>query len=95
MNGIDPESVFARAQRYGYEFASSPTTRSFLFNITLGFWGRSMCIMNKERIFSSRVVPVRYDGYRLVPRLRRSQYQPHCRFARSGAPREYLVTARS
>lgn len=38
MNGIDPESVFATGSNAtGYEFASSPTTRSFLFNITLGF----------------------------------------------------------
>lgn len=38
MNGVDPESVFATGSNAtGYEFASSPTTRSFLFNITLGF----------------------------------------------------------
>ena len=38
MNGIDPESVFATGSNAtGYEFASSPTTRSFLYNITLGF----------------------------------------------------------
>ena len=38
MNGVDPESVFATGSNAtGYEFASSPTTRSFLFNVTLGF----------------------------------------------------------
>ncbi|WP_329905451.1 SusC/RagA family TonB-linked outer membrane protein [Porphyromonas pogonae] len=38
LNGIDPESVFATGTNaVGYEFSSSPTSRSFLFNITLGF----------------------------------------------------------
>ena len=38
INCIDPESVFASGNNArGYEFAYSPTTRSFLFNITLGF----------------------------------------------------------
>ena len=38
MNGVDPESVFATGTNAtGYEFASSPSTRSVLFNVTLGF----------------------------------------------------------
>ncbi|TPE43911.1 SusC/RagA family TonB-linked outer membrane protein [Pontibacter mangrovi] len=38
MNGLDPESVFATGTNaVGFENASPPTTRSFLFNLTLGF----------------------------------------------------------
>lgn len=38
LRGIDPESVFATGTNAtGYEFVSSPSTRSFLFNVTLGF----------------------------------------------------------
>lgn len=36
--GIDPESVFATGTNaVGFENSSAPTTRSFLFNLTLGF----------------------------------------------------------
>ncbi|WP_129717801.1 SusC/RagA family TonB-linked outer membrane protein [Pedobacter sp. SYP-B3415] len=38
LNGVDPESVYNTATNAtGYENASAPTTRSFLFNLTLGF----------------------------------------------------------
>ena len=38
LNGIDPESVFAtNTNATGFENASSPTSRTFLFNVTLGF----------------------------------------------------------
>jgi hypothetical protein len=38
MNGVDPESVFATSTNAtGFENAASPTSRSFLFNVTLGF----------------------------------------------------------
>jgi TonB-linked SusC/RagA family outer membrane protein len=38
LNGIDPESVFATGgNAVGFENASAPTTRTFLFNLTLGF----------------------------------------------------------
>lgn len=38
MNGIDPESIFAtNTNATGFEFGSSPTSRTYLFNITLGF----------------------------------------------------------
>ncbi|WGQ12252.1 SusC/RagA family TonB-linked outer membrane protein [Pedobacter gandavensis] len=38
MNGIDPESVYAtRGNATGFENFSAPTTRTFLFNLTLGF----------------------------------------------------------
>ena len=38
MNGVDPESVFATATNAtGFENAGSPTSRTFLFNVTLGF----------------------------------------------------------
>ncbi len=38
MNGIDPESVFAtRTNAVGFENATAPTTRTILFNLTLGF----------------------------------------------------------
>lgn len=38
MNGVDPESVFATSTNAtGFENASSPTSRTFLFNVTLGF----------------------------------------------------------
>lgn len=38
LNGIDPESVFATGgNAVGFENSSPPTTRTFLFNLTLGF----------------------------------------------------------
>ena len=38
MDGIDPESVFATAgNATGFENSSAPTSRTFLFNLTLGF----------------------------------------------------------
>ena len=38
LNGIDPESVFAtNTNATGFENASAPTSRTFLFNVTLGF----------------------------------------------------------
>jgi len=38
MNGIDPESVYNTATNAtGFENLSSPTTRTYLFNLTLGF----------------------------------------------------------
>lgn len=38
MNGVDPESVFAtNTNATGFENYSSPTSRTFLFNLTLGF----------------------------------------------------------
>ena len=38
MNGVDPESVFAvNTNAYGFENLSSPTSRTFLFNVILGF----------------------------------------------------------
>lgn len=38
MRGIDPESIFSTGTNAtGFENASSPTSRSFLFNVTLGF----------------------------------------------------------
>lgn len=38
MNGIDPESVFAAGgNATGFENFSAPTTRTFSFNLTLGF----------------------------------------------------------
>lgn len=38
MNGLDPESVFATGTNAtGFENGSAPTTRSFLFNLTIGF----------------------------------------------------------
>ena len=38
MNGIDPESVFITdTNATGFENGSSPTSRTFLFNVTLGF----------------------------------------------------------
>ncbi|HET7360491.1 MAG TPA: hypothetical protein VFI78_01010 [Salinimicrobium sp.] len=38
LNGIDPESVFATGTNaVGFENASSPTSRSYFFNIQLGF----------------------------------------------------------
>lgn len=38
MNGIDPESVFAAGgNATGFESLSAPTTRTFSFNLTLGF----------------------------------------------------------
>lgn len=38
LNGIDPESVYAtNTNATGFEYASVPTSRTFMFNITLGF----------------------------------------------------------
>lgn len=38
LNGVDPESVFATGTNaVGFENAAPPTSRTFLFNITLGF----------------------------------------------------------
>jgi TonB-linked SusC/RagA family outer membrane protein len=38
MNGLDPESVFAtNTNATGFENAAAPTSRSFSFNLTLGF----------------------------------------------------------
>lgn len=38
MNGIDPESVYATSTNAtGFENAASPTSRTYLFNVTLGF----------------------------------------------------------
>ena len=38
MHGIDPESVFiTNTNATGFENGSAPTSRSFLFNVTLGF----------------------------------------------------------
>ncbi len=38
MNGLDPESVFATSTNAtGFENAAAPTSRSFSFNLTLGF----------------------------------------------------------
>lgn len=38
MNGIDPESVFATSTNAtGFEYAGIPTTRSFVFNVSIGF----------------------------------------------------------
>lgn len=38
LNGIDPEAVYATSTNAtGFEYASAPTSRSFLFNVTLGF----------------------------------------------------------
>jgi TonB-linked SusC/RagA family outer membrane protein len=38
MNGLDPESVYATGSNAtGFENASPPTTRAFLFNLVLGF----------------------------------------------------------
>ena len=38
MNGIDPESVFATSTNAtGFEYAGMPTTRSFVFNVSIGF----------------------------------------------------------
>ncbi|MEJ7560628.1 MAG: SusC/RagA family TonB-linked outer membrane protein [Pedobacter sp.] len=38
MNGIDPESVYNTATNAtGFESLSSPTTRTYLFNLTIGF----------------------------------------------------------
>ena len=38
MNGIDPESVFATSTNAtGFEFTGLPTTRSFVFNVSIGF----------------------------------------------------------
>lgn len=38
MNGIDPESIYATSTNAtGFEFGSSPTSRTYLFNVTFGF----------------------------------------------------------
>jgi hypothetical protein len=38
MNGIDPESVYStNTTANGFENGSAPTSRTFLFNLTLGF----------------------------------------------------------
>lgn len=38
LDGVDPESVYATGTNaVGYEYSSSPTTRSYLFNVSLGF----------------------------------------------------------
>lgn len=38
MEGIDPESVMvANTNATGFEFGASPTSRTYLFNVTLGF----------------------------------------------------------
>ena len=38
MNGVDPESVFATSTNAtGFEYAGLPTTRSFVFNVSIGF----------------------------------------------------------
>ena len=38
LNGIDPESVYATSTNAtGMENASAPTSRTYLFNVTLGF----------------------------------------------------------
>ena len=38
MNGLDPESIFATSTNAtGYEYAGLPTTRSFVFNVSIGF----------------------------------------------------------
>lgn len=38
MHGIDPESVMvANTNATGFEFGSAPTSRTYLFNVTLGF----------------------------------------------------------
>lgn len=38
MNGIDPEAVFiTNTNATGFENCASPTSRSYLFNVTLGF----------------------------------------------------------
>lgn len=38
LNGVDPESVYAtNTNATGFENMSSPTSRTFLFNVTLGF----------------------------------------------------------
>lgn len=38
LNGVDPESVFATGTNaVGFENAAPPTSRTFLFNVTLGF----------------------------------------------------------
>ena len=38
LNGVDPESVYATSTNAtGFENAASPTSRTYLFNVTLGF----------------------------------------------------------
>lgn len=38
LNGVDPESVFATSTNaVGFENSAPPTTRTFLFNVTIGF----------------------------------------------------------
>ncbi len=38
LNGVDPESVYAtNTNATGFEYASSPTSRTFTFNVSIGF----------------------------------------------------------
>ncbi|MNY46486.1 hypothetical protein D3C86_1816690 [compost metagenome] len=38
MNGVDPESIYATGSNAtGFENISAPTSRTYLFNLTLGF----------------------------------------------------------
>ena len=38
MNGLDPESIYATSTNAtGFEYGGSPTSRTYLFNVTLGF----------------------------------------------------------
>ena len=38
LNGIDPESVYATSTNAtGFENLAAPTSRTYLFNVTLGF----------------------------------------------------------
>ena len=38
MNGVDPESVYATSTNAtGFEYAGLPTTRSYVFNVSIGF----------------------------------------------------------
>lgn len=38
MHGVDPESVYATSTNAtGFEYSGLPTTRSFVFNVSLGF----------------------------------------------------------
>ena len=38
LHGVDPESVFAtNTNATGFEYAAPPTSRTFIFNVSLGF----------------------------------------------------------
>ena len=38
MRGLDPESIFATSTNaYGFEYGAAPTSRCYVFNISLGF----------------------------------------------------------